>query len=211
MPRRKRGIRLWLRQRRQDESGQVRQATWIILDGNKHIATGCVANEVAAAESKLAEYIAAKYQPARKERDVEQIEIAEVLSIYLDDCGDRQANWGKFAGRLQRLNDFWGHKKLSEVNGETCRSYVRYRGNSHGARRDLEDLRAAINHHSKEGLHRGVVRVALPPRGAPRTRWLTRKEAAELLRICWRTRESQTVHRGAKKGRKIFTDKRSLR
>jgi hypothetical protein len=67
-----------LRQRRHDESGKVRQATWVILDGNKHVATGCVANEVAAAESKLAEYIAAKYQFARKEREIEQIEIADV-------------------------------------------------------------------------------------------------------------------------------------
>jgi hypothetical protein len=45
-------------------------------------------------------------------------------------------------------------------------------------------LRAAVNHHAKEGLHRGVVRVVLPERGKARQRWLTRDEAAKLLWIC---------------------------
>ena len=53
---------------------------------------------------------------------------------------------------------------LSAINGESCRSYVASRGSNGGARRDLEDLRAAINHHAKEGFHRGVVRVWLPPK-----------------------------------------------
>ena len=78
-------------------------------------------------------------------------------------------------------------------------------------RRDLEDLRAAINHHSREGLHRGLVRVALPGKGRGRDRWLTRSEAAALLWTCWRYREVQTQHRGALKNQKIETDKRPLR
>ncbi len=210
MPRRNKGARLWLRPTRRDGEG-VHRATWIILDGEKHIATGCSATEVAAAEDELASYIAAKYQPFRKERDIEQIDIADVLSIYDEDCGSRQANRGQFDARLARLNDFWGGKKLAEVTGKTCREYVKWRGNRGGARRDLEDLRAAINHHAKEGFHRGIVRVLLPPRGAPRTRWLSRKEAAKVLRVCWRAREIQTVHRGPNKGQKIETERRPLR
>jgi integrase len=211
MPRRKKGIRLWLRPRRSDRNGDIRRASWIILDGGKHIATGCAANEIAAAEGKLAEYVAAKYQPTRKVRDIEQIFIADVLSIYEEDCRGQQANQVRFDGRLQRLNDFWGGKKLSEVTGQSCRDYIAARGSNGGARRDLEDLRAAINHHAKEGFHRGIVRVLLPARGAPRTRWLTRKEAADLLRVCWRSREVQTLHRGAGKGQPIETTKRPLR
>ncbi len=211
MPRHKKRARLWLRRERRDPSGNTRQAAWVILDGTKHIATGCAENEVAAAESKLAEYIAAKYRPSRKERDIENIDIADVLSVYVDDCGDRQANRSQFDARVMRLNEFWGGKTLSQVNGETCREYSRSRGGAGGARRDLEDLRAAINHHAKEGLHRGIVRVALPGRGSPRTRWLTRKEAAHLLRVCWRHREAQTIHRGPDKGRTVLTDKRPLR
>jgi integrase len=70
---------------------------------------------------------------------------------------------------------------------------------------------AAINHHAKEGYHRGVVRVVLPEKGLPRERWLTRSEAAALLWACWRYRETQTIHVGPRKGQKIETDKRPLR
>lgn len=211
MPARKKGIRLWLRAKRRDRNGTVRQASWIILDGDKHVATGCAASEIAAAEGRLAEYVATKYRPQRKARDIEQIDMADVLSIYEEDSRDRQANRTKFNGRLHRLNDFWGDKKLAEITGQSCRDYVAARGNSGGARRDLEDLRAAVNHHAKEGFHRGLVRVTLPARGPPRSRWLTRNEAANLIRVCWRTKEVQTIHRGAAKGLQVQTAKRPLR
>ena len=100
---------------------------------------------------------------------------------------------------------------LSDVTGETCREYVSIRGTDGGARRDLEDLRAAINHHAAEGFHRGIVRVVLPAKGLPRDRWLTRDEAAKLIWTCWRHREMQVRHRGTDKGRKLATDKRPLR
>ena len=68
------------------------------------------------------------------------------------------------------------------------------------ARRELEDLRAAINHHRREGLCNKVVEVVLPPERPPRERWLTRSEAARLIWSAWRYREVQ-------KGRQ--TDRRS--
>jgi hypothetical protein len=79
------------------------------------------------------------------------------------------------------------------------------------ARRDLEDLRAAINHHTAEGFHRGMVRVILPAKGAPRDRWLTRDEAAKLLWTCWRRREVQVRDRGEQKRVRPPTAKRPLR
>ena len=96
-------------------------------------------------------------------------------------------------------------------DGEHCRAYQAARNNGVVPARDLEDLRAAINHHAKEGLHRGIVRVSLPPRGVPRDRWLTRSEAARLIWTCWRAREMQKRHRGAEKGKTLPTDKRPLR
>jgi integrase len=80
-----------------------------------------------------------------------------------------------------------------------------------GARRDLENFRAAISHHADEGLHRGVVRVTLPKKGKPRERWFSRDEVAKLIWRCWRAREVQTVHRGPNAGQKLETDKRPLR
>ena len=210
MPRRRKGPRLWLRKPWKDR-GTKRDAAWFILDGARQIPTGCAANEAQEAEQRLVEYIGQKYQPVRKERDIEDILIADVLSIYLDDRVPLQARPEYARDRVRRLNEFWGARRLADINGASCRAYAEWSGSAGGSRRDLEDLRAAINHHSKEGLHRGVVRVTLPQRGTPRDRWLTRDEAAALIRACWTAREIQTQHRGALKGQKIVTDKRPSR
>ena len=100
---------------------------------------------------------------------------------------------------------------LSQITAAECRAFVKSRGRVGGARADLETLRAAINHHAKDNLHYGIVRITLPPKGPPRDRWLTRSEAAKLIWACWRYRERQTVHRGRHKGQLIATDKRPLR
>ena len=49
---------------------------------------------------------------------------------------------------------------LSQITAAECRAYVSARGKTGGARADLETLRAAINHHAKENLHYGTVRVS---------------------------------------------------
>lgn len=212
MPRRNKSARLWLRSARRNKAGKVtRRAIWIILDGGKHVATGCSQGEAQRAEQILAAYIAEKYDPTRRERDIDAVDVADVLSVYLDDCSERHSNQNKFRARIARLNDFWGGMMLSDVTGSSCRRYVKERASTGGARRDLEDLRAAINHHAKEGLHRGIVRVVLPAKGPPRDRWLTRAEVARLLWVCWRTRKVQTVHRGHHKGMKIETERYPLR
>jgi integrase len=69
-----------------------------------------------------------------------------------------------------------------------------------GARRELEDLRAAVNLAIKDSLTRDTVSVTLPPKGEERTRWLTRGEAARLLIRAWRKREVQTIVSGPRKG-----------
>jgi len=136
--------------------------------------------------------------------------VAEVLSIYDQDKGAGQANQRTYLSRMQRLNDWWGAKMLADVNGQTCRAYAESRGNRGGARRDLQDLQAAISYHLTQGLHREVVKVALPEPGHPRDRWLTRSEAARLLWAAWRYREAQKRHRGPAKGKTLPTSKRPL-
>ena len=58
------------------------------------------------------------------------------------------------------------------------------------ARRELEDLRAAIRYYWENGYCTFQVPVALPPRSSPRVRWLTRSEAAHLLWTAWRLRQN---------------------
>ena len=232
MPRPAKGVRLWFRKERVDSAGKrIANGAWFIKDGDERIPTGCALGEIGAAEERLAQYITSRHKPPRRELDIEHIDIADVLSIYDADVRDKQANQRVFDASVERLAQWWGGKMLSAVNGESCRAYVESRkddyqrrhrqskskrparanGGQGGARRDLETLRAAINHHAKEGLHRGIVRVALPQAGDAKDRWLTRGEAARLLWVCWRTREEQRRHRGVDTGKVIVTDKRPLR
>jgi integrase len=211
MPRRRKGARLWLRPARRKSGRLVASAVWIIVDGDRHVATGCFKDQAREAEQRLAAYIADKYRPSRHARDIDHIDIADVLSVYLEDCGPRVADQPKLERAVGRLNDYWGGKMLSEVTAAECRAYARSRVKTGGTRTDLETLRAAINHHAKENLHHGTVRVTLPPKGPPRDRWLTRDEAARLVWACWQYREQQTVHCGRKKGQPVETDKRPLR
>lgn len=210
MPRDGKRPRLWLRPAGRRRDGFIRRAGWVILDRGKHIATGCSESETERADQALADYIAAKYRPARRERDLSVIDIADVLAIYFDHKGGSGAP-PKFRNRIGRLNDFFGGRKLAELDAALCRDYVEARGSRGGARRDLEDLRAAVNHHAGQGFHRGIVKVPLPEKGEPRDRWLTRSEAARLLWTCWRAREFQRRHRGADAGETLPTRKYPLR
>ena len=211
MPRQSRGPRLWWRKERRRGRKIIARGTWIVIDDGEHHATGCFVGENRKAQEFLVGYIEEKYSPERRLKDIESIDVADVLSVYDEDCRERQANKAKFDERLARLAKWWGGKTLSEVTGVNCRAYTKFRGSNGGSRRDLEDLRAAINHHAKEGFHRGVVRVALPEKGLPRERFLDRSEVARFLWACWRYREIQTVHVGPLKGQRIETDKRPLR
>lgn len=202
MPRQSKGIQLWLRPARQREDKGAEHAVWVIKDAGHQHSTGFGMGEHREAEAALADYIASKYSPARRERDIGEIPMADVISIYLADVAPNQARPEKAAERCGRLLEFFGERTLDAVTGSTCRAYTEWRGSNGGARRDLQDLAAAIGHHAKEGLHRSTVRVALPPRGQARQRWLTRDEVARLLWTCWRNREVQ-------EGKP--TDKRPLR
>jgi integrase len=215
MPRPSKEARLFKRRARYRDGKLVAQPVWIIKDGARHIATGCLAGASQTkppkeAEQALADYIAQKYQPERSRRDIDDIDCADVLSIYLSDVGEPGDQF-EIQARIDRLNDYWGGRTLSQVNAQACAGYTKHRGSSGGARRDLETFRAAINHHAKEGFHRGVVRVSLPPKGEARDRWLTRREAAALIWHCWRHREKQTIHSGTAKGKPMNTNRRPLR
>ncbi len=111
----------------------------------------------------------------------------------------KQARPAKATSRIDRLIEWWGDMRLSEVNPTTCAAYAKARSKG-GARRDLEDLRSAINHHARRDLHTGFVEVSLPQKGRPRTKYLTRDEVARLLWACWRHTRKQRPPRGTRRG-----------
>lgn len=211
MPRPSKGARLWLRPERRKDGKLVAPATWLILDGGKQYSTGCAKGEIDAAQRKLSEHISAKFAPARIAQPASAITVGEVLTIYDEDFRAKQVNQRAFDGRIARLNEWWGAMALADVGPKTCAAYVQSRGSTGGARRDLEDLRAAVRYHAKKGYHREVIDVELPEKGDARDRWLTRSEAARLIWTCWRYREEQRRGRGDDKGPPLPTKKQPLR
>ena len=117
----------------------------------------------------------------------------DVLDIYLTDRIPHLADPLEAGRRLGALERFFGGDMLSEINGRRCRQYVAHRGKKAAARRELEDLRAAINYHRKEGLCSEIVEVSLPERPPSREIWLARSEAARLIWAAWTYREQQNL------------------
>ena len=210
MPRPAKGVRLWLRPEDRNPDGTLRKrAVWVIRDGPRKISTGCAPEDRAGAERALGEHLAAKYQPNRKRgRHPSEILIADVLAVYLMDVAPRHAREQETKQRVLALDAWWAEKTLAEVNGANCRAYVEHRTaqawkaarpertgrpprivTTAAPRRELEDLRAAINHHRREGLCSEIVSVVLPPKNDARERWLTRGEAARLLWGAWRAKQ----------------------
>jgi len=91
-----------------------------------------------------------------------------VLALYGKGKSASQSRPKETAGRIDRLLEFVGDKMLSDINGELCRTYVAQRSTDAAARRELEDLRAAINHHRREGLCSQVIAIVLPQERPPR-------------------------------------------
>jgi integrase len=166
-------------------------ATWIILDGGRQFSTGIDARDILGAQQALADYINKRHTDsiASAFRTADKIPVADVLNLYLQDIVPKHHNPMATVRRMKRLLAFFGRKYLSEVNGQLCREYARSRESQSSARHDLEDLRAAINHHREEGLHDSIISVVLPPKEKPRERWLERAEVAKLIRAAWRFKE----------------------
>jgi integrase len=135
-----------------------------------------------AAEIALAEFIHLRNRDAGP-RDPAAILVTDVLADYAaEHAEDTEAPW-RIAAAIEALAPFWEGRTVAEVTRETCRAYEKARARSAGTiRRELGVLRASINHAHKNGRLTRVVAIHVPDRPEPRDRWLTRKEAAALLR-----------------------------
>ena len=139
----------------------------------------------------LRDYLNAKPTQRPRDRDPSSVAIADVVAIYTEDVVSKHARPKETAARLNRILDFFGDKMLSVLNKKTCADYTKQRGSEAAARRELEDLRSAVRHHWEAGLCAALTPVVLPDRGEGRERWLTRQEAAHLLRTARRMCQKQ--------------------
>lgn len=191
MSNRSKGAHLWLRPATKREP-----ATWFILDGRHQRRTGCGPLEIRDAEQKLAEYIREQHDPraslsAHKQKE---IRVVDVINVYADEIAPTHSNPKETARRLKNILAFFGNDTLDDLNGVRFRAYARHRRAMQAARRELQDFRAALNHFFADELVPPKINVAMPEKGPPRERWMTRSEAAKLLWTAWR--RSQPVPKG---------------
>jgi integrase len=130
-----------------------------------------------------------------------QIPVADVIALYVRDIVDHHARPKETKSRLNAILDLFGNNVLADINGDLCRQFVAVMASDNSARRALEDFRAAIRHHRKEGKCSDVVEIVMPTRPPHRERWLTRSEAARLISRAWRYREIQKGLRTGKRPR----------
>jgi integrase len=174
MPRRRSAPRLYLDPTRKQ---------WIIRDGPTQIRTSCTESDRRSAEKRLAAYLGQKHEPERGPSPL----IADVLLVYSREHLPHTRASKNSGYNVGNLSGWWGDMRLSDVTARNCRAYASTRTPA-AARRDLEVLRAAIGYwHAEYGPLPAVPAVVMPEKPEPRDKWLTRQEAAHLLRAARRT------------------------
>lgn len=203
MPRKPSGARLYCR---------PDTAIWIIRD------TGCPDRSTGTrdrreAEAVLAAYIAQRGRPSGGPALPEAMTISTALALYGEEHAPHVVDQARIGYAIEALDRFWGDLPVSAITRATCRRYGDQRRRA--ARRDPETgevlewlpvspgtirkelgtLKAALGHAVREGHLVSAPHVFLPPEPAPRDRWLTRQEAAQLLRAARRNAKARHLAR----------------
>ncbi|WP_152047932.1 site-specific integrase [Aureimonas psammosilenae] len=197
-------IRLDLLAERRDKRGWLKQnAVYIIRDGTKRISTGCGPDDRLGAEKVFGEYLVDRHKKTSigKARPAAEVPVADVIGYYLERSQD-VARPKELLRRTTTLLAYWGSRMLSDVDGHHCEEYVRQRGSRSSARRELEDLSAAIGLFVGNGRCREHIVVTLPKKSEAREKHFSREQIAALLYFC-------LTYRTTQRGRK--TKHRSLR
>ncbi len=157
---------------------------WIEAGRSRERSTGT--SDRQRAEIAFAEFLRIRTR-ASGPREPAEILVTDLLADYAQEQGPHTATPGRIAYAIDGLADFWEGRTVAEITKEACRRYMTARGRSAGTvRRELGVLRAAVNHSHREGRLTRTVVVHLPDRPEPRDRWLSRSEAAALLRATLR-------------------------
>lgn len=188
MPRESQGPRLIQRRNRPNyfiryidpKSGQQRDES--TGTGNRNEAT-----------KKLAEFLLQWSEPREKRMRVNGMVLAEVLARYAI-LKEKAGNAERLKHSMKRLIPFWGHLKTDDIDEESILDYrLANPARSSGTlRRELTDLRSAVNYAARKEFIRPISFPELPPDSPAKQRWLTESEFANLL---WHSRKvSRSKH-----------------
>jgi len=176
MPRKAKGARLYWRERK------GRDGVWVILDtGMPERSTGT--SDRGEADLALAAYLSEKRGRPTGPAAGDELTVAQALTMYGEDHAPTVADPARIGYAIMALDKWWKDSKVSAITKATCRRYAAERDASAGTvRKELGTLRAALNWCVEEGFLLVAPFVWLPEKPEPKQRWLTRSEAAQLLR-----------------------------
>lgn len=139
--------------------------------------------------------------------------MAQALTLYATEHAPTVKAPERIGYAIPPLVAFWGELPVSAITPATCRAYGRQRvkvirrdpetrlpvetapASPGTIRKELGILAAAIAWCAENGRLVNAPKVHLPEKPEPRDRWLTRAEAARLIRTAWRNPEWRHVAR----------------
>ena len=183
MPRRSKGPYLHFSKRR---------GVWYIHinehGGRRELSTGTA--DAGEAEAALGDFLAERRDASPSRRTPPgRTMIADVLADWYSERGEAMPQQASTKARVSNLLDYWGKMTVADITTARCLAYARTRGAAAGTiRRELGTLRAAGNYAVQERRLTEMHFIRLPKAPPGRERWLTRSEAAKLLRAALDTR-----------------------
>jgi len=184
MARRNQGPRL-----RWHRYGAAWYICWTENGSSRERSTGTTSREEA--EIVFAEWLQIRGQKSGPS-DPTQTLVTDVLADYARERGPRVAAPRVIGCAIDALTRFWQGRTVADVTPQTCWLYGEKRGRSaNTVRRELNVLRTAINYAHKHGKLTRSVPVELPPAPPSKQRWLTRNEAARLIRASRKDRKAR--------------------
>ena len=176
MPRRNSGPQL----RPLEKRGGIHYIFWTEGGRSRERSTGT--KDFAEAQKIFGEFLIARSVRRSGPRDPDETLVTDVLADYAE-ANEGTRAFDRIAYAVAALIPFWQGHMVADVFDAPCRQYAKQRGVSDGTlRRELAVLRAAINSAVKSNRLTRTVPVWLPDAPEPLDEWLTRREAAGLLR-----------------------------
>lgn len=177
MPRLGRGPRL-----------DFRRGCWVIrwTEGGRTRERRTGTTDRGEAERSLEDFLASRRERPTGQRRETAYLISDILAEYAEEHGPEIAGAVTLGYNMDRLLDWWEGKKVADVIKANCQAYAGHRRemgmSDNTIRRELSVLSAAIGHARENDRLREHPKVWMPSPGPSKERWLTRDEAARLLR-----------------------------
>lgn len=153
---------------------------WTVNGRSRKLSTRTADREEA--ENVHAEWLQLRRRPDGPS-DPAQTLVTDVLTDYITDRGPNVVGKDTMARAVENLARWWEGKTVAEATPKNITKYAEARGVAPGTlRRELGVLQTAINHGHRHGKLTRSVSVELPAAPPSRDRWLTRHEAARLIR-----------------------------